>query len=113
MFEVELAVLCIILAAVAILLFKSNISMRFRLRSQNVKHGKSMEQMMPFSKDYPYDPRGFRFIGDPVDGVQFNDDGIVFVEFKTGNAQLSERQKRTRENIEKKRVEFREVRSGE
>ena len=113
MFEVELVIACIILLAAVLILIKSNASLRFKLRSGAVKHGKTMEQMMPFSKDYPYDPRGFRFIGDPVDGVQFNDDGIVFVEFKTGNAQLSERQKRTRENIEKKRVEFREVRSGE
>jgi len=109
MFEVELAIACIILLAAVLLLIKSNAGLRFKLRSGNVKHGKTMEQLAPFSKDYPYDPRGFRFIGDPVDGVQFNDDGVVFVEFKTGSSQLSEKQKRIRENIEKKRVGFRKI----
>jgi len=111
MFEVELAIACIILLAAVLILVRSNASLRFRLRSGNVKHGKTMEQLAPFAKDYPYDPRGFRFVGDPVDGVQFNDDGVVFIEFKTGSSQLSERQKKIRENIEKKKVWFRELRS--
>jgi predicted Holliday junction resolvase-like endonuclease len=112
MTELVLGLLVAVLFVAAVLLMKQNVSLRFRLRSGNVKHGKTMEQMMPFAKGYPYDPRGFRFIGDPVDGVQFNDDGVVFVEFKTGNAQLSDRQKKIKENIEKKKVWFREVRGG-
>ncbi len=112
MLEIALGLAVVILLAAVLLLTRSNAGLRFRLRSGSVKHGKSMEQMMPFSKDYPYDPRGFRFIGDPVDGVQFNDDGVVFVEFKTGDAQLSDKQKKIRENIEKKKVGFREVRGG-
>ncbi|MBM3303485.1 MAG: endonuclease [Candidatus Aenigmarchaeota archaeon] len=101
----------VLLVIVLIATLKNNISLRFRLRSGAVKHGKTMEQLMPFSKGYPYDPRGFRFIGDPIDGVQFNEDGVVFVEFKTGNASLSARQKKIKENIEKKRVEFKEMNS--
>jgi predicted Holliday junction resolvase-like endonuclease len=96
------------LVAAVLLLAKSNGRLRFQLRSSGVKHGMTMEQMLPFSKSYPYDPRGFRFIGDPVDGVQFNDDGVVFVEFKTGKARLSERQRKIREFVEKKNVFFRE-----
>ncbi len=112
MLELALGLAVIILLVAVLVLAKRNISLRFRLRSGSVRHGRTMEQMMPFSKEYPYDPRGFRFIGDPIDGVQFNDDGVVFVEFKTGNAQLSERQKRIRNNIGKKKVGFREIRSG-
>ena len=34
-------------------------------------------------KYYPYNPDTFRFIGDPVDGIQFEEDTILFVRFKT------------------------------
>lgn len=111
MFEIELGLAVIVLLAAVLILIKSNAGLRFQLRSGNIKHGKTMEQLAPFSKDYPYDARGFRFIGDPIDGVQFNEDGIVFVEFKTGSSQLSGKQKMIKENIEKKKVEFREIRS--
>jgi predicted Holliday junction resolvase-like endonuclease len=107
MAELVLGLLVAVLLVLAVLLMKQNVSLRFRLRSGNVKHGKTMEHLIPFSKEYPYDPRGFRFIGDPIDGVQFNDDGIVFLEFKTGDAQLSERQKKIKENVKNKKVEFR------
>lgn len=113
MFELPLSVLVLVVLAAAVILLRQNLRFRFQLRSQSVKHGRTMEQLAPFSRGYPYDPRGFRFIGDPIDGVQFNDDRVVFIEFKTGNAQLSERQRKIRDNIEKKRVEFMEIRSGE
>lgn len=36
-------------------------------------------------KYYPYDPDNFRFIGSPVDGIQFEDDRILFVQFRRQN----------------------------
>ena len=33
-------------------------------------------------KYYPYDPDNFRFIGSPVDGIQFEDDHVLFVQFR-------------------------------
>ena len=68
------------------------------------------EQFLPFLKDYPYDPQNFRFIGTPVDGIQFCDDKIVFIEFKTANSQLSPRQKQIAELVWQKRIEFEEHR---
>lgn len=68
------------------------------------------EQFMPFLKDYPYDPQNFRFLGSPVDGVQFCDDKIVFIEFKTNSSKLSERQKQVAQNVWQKKVEFEEHR---
>jgi predicted Holliday junction resolvase-like endonuclease len=68
------------------------------------------EQFMPFMKDYPYDAQNFRFLGTPIDGVQFNDDGIVFVEFKSGDSRLSAKQKAIKDLVLNKKVEFREVR---
>jgi len=68
------------------------------------------EQFMPFLKDFPYDPTNFRFIGSPIDGIQFNEDKIIFIEFKTANSGLSARQKQIAETIWQKKVEFEEHR---
>ncbi len=74
------------------------------------RHGKSIEQFIPFLKNYPYNKENFRFIGTPIDGVQFEHDKLVFVEFKTGDSKLSAKQKRIKNLVLNKKVEFREVR---
>jgi len=79
-------------------------------QSLSVRYGKMTEQFFPFMESYPYDSQRFRFIGSPIDGVQFNDDGIVFVEFKSAGAKLSHEQARIKELVESKKVGFREVR---
>ncbi len=66
------------------------------------------EQFLPFLADYPYDPQLFRFLGAPIDGIQFTDDKIVFIEFKTASSQLTSQQKRIRDLIERKQVGFKE-----
>ena len=70
----------------------------------------SPEQWAYFSESYPWDPRNFRFLGAPIDGVQFEDDRVVLVEFKSGRSRLSDRQLRIRDLVQNGRVEFREVR---
>lgn len=75
-----------------------------------VKHGMTMEHLVPWAQNFPGDPRTFRFIGDPIDGVIFGKEKIIFVEFKTGNSQLSERQKQIRELVRQKKIEWHEVR---
>ncbi|MFH1420678.1 MAG: Holliday junction resolvase-like protein [Candidatus Aenigmatarchaeota archaeon] len=79
-------------------------------QSLSTKYGKMSEQFFPFMKDYPYDTSMFRFLGTPIDGVQFSDDRIVFVEFKTSSSKLSERQKHIKELVDNKKVEFKEFR---
>lgn len=79
-------------------------------QSAAVKHGKAFEQFIPFIQSYPYNKERFRFIGSPIDGIQFEDDKIIFVEFKTGEAKLTEEQKKIKELVEKKKVEFLEFR---
>ena len=79
------------------------------MKSLQIIHGKSLEQFIPFLKSYPYDKKNFRFIGSPIDGIQFNEDEIVFVEFKTGKSKLSEKQRKIKEIINKKRVKFLEL----
>ena len=79
-------------------------------QSQAARYGQTMEQFAPFLEDWPWDPKGFRFLGDPIDGIQFNDDGIVIVEVKSARSRLSPRQAIVRRQVEEGRVQWREVR---
>lgn len=82
----------------------------FRKSSLSSRYGKMAEQFMPFLKNYPYNPENFRFLGSPIDGVQFEHDKIIFVEFKTADSALSPTQKSIAELVWQKRVEFKEYR---
>ena len=75
-------------------------------RSQSIRYGKLTEQFMPFLESYPYDPHDFRFVGTPIDGIQFTDDAIVLVEFKAADSQLSQRQRTIKKMVEDGAVRF-------
>lgn len=79
-------------------------------QSQATRHGQTLEQFAPFLENWPWDPKQFRFLGTPVDGVQFNEDGIVFVEIKAGRSRLHPNQAAIRDHIAAGRVRFQEVR---
>ncbi len=83
-------------------------SLRFAKQSQSTKYGKLSEQFMPFLDHYPYNPQSFRFIGTPIDGIQFQDDKIIFMEFKTGGSQLSALQRQIKSLIQAGQVEWAE-----
>lgn len=76
-------------------------------------YGRITEQFAPFMAGYPYEPRNFRFLGSPVDGVQFEDDRVVFVEFKANNSRLTDRERRIKDAILAGRVEWYEFRVDE
>lgn len=82
----------------------------FAKKSLSSKYGKMTEQFMPFLDHYPFDSSGFRFMGTPIDGVQFNEDGIVFIEFKTASSKLSPRQTQIRSQVKEGKVKFEEIR---
>lgn len=103
--------LTVVILSVILLKTRKNIrELKFSKRSISSKYGKMSEQFMPFLSDYPYDPQNFRFLGSPIDGVQFEDDKIVFIEFKTSESQLSVKQKNIRDIIDEGRVIFEEHR---
>lgn len=80
------------------------------LKSLRVKFGKSFEHFAPFTKIFPGDKDNAVFMGMPIDYISFDLDTIKFIEIKTGNAQLSPKQKRIKKQIENGEVEFKEVR---
>lgn len=109
-------VLCLLVVVLYLLLKRSNSRLKDALvgienlahkkRSQSVKYGKLSEQFMPFLEQYPYDPHYFRFLGTPIDGVQFTDDAVVLVEFKTAESQLSQKQRKIKQLVETGAVRF-------
>jgi predicted Holliday junction resolvase-like endonuclease len=81
-------------------------------RSRAVTVGKVFEQLVPWLPDFQFNPKDARFLGTPIDFIVFDglDEGdvrrIVFVEVKTGNSDLSTRERRVRDAIRERRVEW-------
>ena len=82
-------------------------------KSSEVRLGKTAENLAPFIEGWLYDPGDFRFIGNPVDGISINEDGIVFVEIKTGRARLTKSQKHAKQLIREGKVYFETFRISE
>lgn len=116
MFEILLFVLVLVLIIILIFLISKILSLNEELaaiqylkRSQSVKYGQLTEQWIPFSSKYPFNSQNFRFIGKPIDGLSFEDDKIVFVEFKTNKSQLSEVQRKIKKLVEEKKIDWFEL----
>ena len=82
-------------------------------KSSEVRIGKIGENMAPFFTDWPYDPNRFRFLGNPVDGIQFENDEVIFVEIKTGKARLTTSQRSVKQLVQEGKVRFATFRVGE
>jgi predicted Holliday junction resolvase-like endonuclease len=83
---------------------------KFGIKSAYVKFGKSFENFVPFIHNFPSNKENAHFLGMPIDFISFDEDTIKFIEVKTGNSQLSPKQKYIQKQIENKQVEFKEVR---
>ncbi len=85
-------------------------------KSRVVLEGKFKEQLAPFLPEFKFNPTDARFIGSPVDFVVFDGAAerdikkIIFLEVKSGKSKLTEKENQIKENIEKRRVEFKELR---
>lgn len=118
---VLLAALVLVLTlALLFVLWKVRYTRAVRLdavqRSQAVTTGKIYEQLLPYLPAFPFNPKDVRFLGSPVDFVVFEglSEGavtrVVFVEVKTGGAELSTRERRVRDAVLERRVEWHELR---
>mgnify|MGYP001403440448 FL=1 len=87
-------------------LYKNLSKERFRNRSQSTKYGQLTEQFMPLLDSYPWNPSGFKFLGNPIDGIQFENDRIVLVEFKTASSKLSKTQREIKNLVALLTIQF-------
>lgn len=83
---------------------------KFGIRSAYVKFGKTFEHFAPFTSKFPADKGRSVFLGQPIDFIAFEEDSIKFIEVKTGNSSLSEKQCKIRDLISRGKVEFKELR---
>jgi predicted Holliday junction resolvase-like endonuclease len=79
-------------------------------KSSEIRLGQISEHLIPFTKNFPFDPKKARFIGSPIDMIVFEENKIVFVEVKTGDSKLSNLQKNIRKIVEDKNIEWFELR---
>lgn len=88
-------------------------------KSRQVVGGKFAENLSPYFPDFKYDPTEIRFIGSPVDFVVFkglskkDPEEVIFLEIKSGSAQLNIVQKKLKNIIKEKRVSWEEYRVPE
>ena len=75
-------------------------------KSSEVRTGLIAEQMAPFLESFPYDPKKAAFLGNPLDFVVFDEEGIHFVEVKSCKSQLTTAQRKLRDKIEAGSVTF-------
>jgi len=82
------------------------------ITTKAVNIGKNLERALPTLKDFKWVVPDSKFLGDPIDLIVFNGlsmgkiESLSFVEVKSGNARLSERQKSIKDAIEDHKVSY-------
>jgi predicted Holliday junction resolvase-like endonuclease len=74
--------------------------------SADVKLGAKAENLLPFLETFPYKDDEIKGMFQPIDLIVFRPDEIVFVEIKSGQSQLSDKQKLIKKLIDEKKVRF-------
>lgn len=112
MFEIFLLILIcvIVIFTYYIYHYKKQIKqLQSQKKSIEVKKGFITEQLIPFHKDFLYEPDKLRFLGMPIDYIYFGDDKIVFIEIKSGKSQLSSKQRQIKKLILNQQVHWDEI----
>lgn len=84
-------------------------------RSGAVQWGKTIEHFVPFMTRFPIPPEDVVFLGMPIDYVGFTHTGsptkceVHFIEVKSGNAFLMNKQKNIKKAIKEGRVYWHEI----
>ena len=66
--------------------------------------------MAPFLKGFPYAGRNAHFIGQPIDYIIFDDNEVIFLEVKSGQAFLTQKQKQIKDLVTHGKVKWQEYR---
>ena len=82
-------------------------------RSRAVLGGQFGGQLAPYLPDFPCNPGDVRFVGKPVDYIAFPGSAegkeireVLLIEVKSGESQLSERERQIKTAVEKGRVKY-------
>lgn len=81
-----------------------------RNKSIEVRTGQIMEKIVPFLEVFKHNPDNICHLGQPIDYICWEDDEIVIVEVKSGNAKMTSKQRAIKKLIEDKKVRFELIR---
>lgn len=107
---VSLSIALVLMLIVTLQLYQLWKRELYRRKSQSSRYGKLTEQFLPLADKFPWDPGKFRFLGTPIDGIQFEEDRIILVEFKAADSHLSLNQRNIRSLVNDGKVYFEIVR---
>ena len=85
-------------------------SLQSQKKSAETRFGQAAEHFVPFLEDFKHHPSQAKFLGQPVDFVIFTPEKLVFLEVKSGQSQLSTKQRKIRDLIKDGKVEWEEIR---
>jgi predicted Holliday junction resolvase-like endonuclease len=78
-------------------------------KSSEIRTGHIAETLAPFLLK-GHDPKKLKWLGQPIDYIAFDDDGVTFIEIKTGRSHLSFNQKLVKQLVLDKKVYWQEFR---
>jgi len=87
----------------------ANAKILHQKKSSEVILGQVAEKLVPFTDLFNHDPQKATFLGNPIDYIVFEEDEIIFIEVKSGNSRLSNKQKLIRNLVENKQVRWEEI----
>jgi predicted Holliday junction resolvase-like endonuclease len=79
-------------------------------KSSEVRLGHIAETLAPFLDQFDFDPENCTFLGKPIDYISFGEEEITLIEVKSGNSQLSSKQRQIRDQIKNNKVSWKEIR---
>lgn len=119
MLEITLAIALITVIAIAIFLYKMLLTLTDKLeealhgkKSAEVLKGHLFEKLFPWAKDFPFSVENLTPVYHPIDCIHWGEDKITFCELKSGQSQLSSKQKHIKKLVEDKAIEWREFRDA-
>lgn len=82
----------------------------FQKKQSEIVTGQIAEKLAPFLKDFKHDPQNVQFLGNPIDFIAFEENGITLIEIKSGNSRLTKKQRNIKTLIKQKKIFWEELR---
>lgn len=79
-------------------------------KSSEVRLGQIAETLAPFLDQFDFEPENCNFLGKPIDYISFGNEEITFIEIKSGNSQLNQKQRHIRDLVKNKLINWKEIR---
>lgn len=79
-------------------------------KSSEVRLGHIAETLAPFLDQFEFEPEQCSFLGQPIDYISFGEEEVTFIEVKSGNSQLSSKQRKIRDQVKNGKIKWKEIR---